>query len=341
MRGMSQTSDVVDLARTLIDLPSISGDEAAVVNTIADWCERRGFAVELQEVEPGRFNLLATAGEPQVVLSTHVDTVPPFIPAREDGEWLWGRGSCDAKGIAAAMMVAADSARQDGKGVALLFLIAEETDSVGAKAANQWLSDRRFRWLVNGEPTDSTFVSASKGSMTVYATFDGVAAHSAYPERGDSAILHMVEAIREISACDWGAAPHLGKTTVNVGVARGGEKPNIVPANAVIELMFRATVPRETILRGLEEILGRHRGRVTRTFGNEPTRMHVPAGRPSRVVAFNTDVPHLGALGTPLLYGPGSILDAHSEHERVRRSDLIEAVRTYRALIDELEGTGS
>lgn len=335
---MNHDRALFDLATSLIDIPSISGDERGVIDTVAAWCESRGFRVELQEVEPGRQNLLATAGQPTVLLSTHLDTVPPFIPAREDDEWIHGRGSCDAKGIAAAMMFAADQARADGLPAALLFVVAEETDSIGAKQANRWLEGRGFRWLINGEPTDSTFVSASKGSMTVEARFEGRAAHSAYPERGDSAILHMTGAIGEIAAKRWGHSDDLGETTANVGVVRGGEKPNIIPASAEIEMMFRTTVPRERILAELQVIVARHNGRITRTFGNEPTRMHVPPGRPSRVVAFNTDVPHLGAIGTPLLYGPGSILDAHGEHERVGKADLAESVRVYRSLIEELEG---
>ena len=305
---------------------------------VASWLENRGFSVELQEIEPGRPNLLATNGDPKVVLSTHLDTVPPFIPSREDDDWIHGRGTCDAKGIAAAMMVAADDARVSGRSAALLFLVAEETDSVGAKKANVWLKDRGFRWLVNGEPTGSSFVSASKGSMTMVARFEGRAAHSAYPELGDSAIAHMTAAIAEINARNWGTDPEMGPTTVNVGVARGGEKPNIVPAWAEIEMMFRTTVAREGIRAAIEELLGRHNGRVVSSFGNEPTRMHVPADRPAVVVAFNTDIPHLGAIGTPLLYGPGSILDAHGENERVGKQELAEAVQVYRSLLDELEG---
>lgn len=329
------------LTRRLIEIPSLSGDEGAVMRFAAQQLTDLGLSVEFQEVEPGRPNVFATRGTPRVVLTTHLDTVPPVIPFREDDEWIYGRGACDAKGIAAAMLDAAKSAIADGCGdFGILFLIAEETDSIGAKAAAPWLKNRGIEFLVNGEPTDLEYVAASKGSMTVVARFEGKAAHSAYPELGESAITKLARAITEIDSTDWGKDPELGSTTANVGVVRGGEKPNIVPAWAEAEMMFRTTLPRDVLRGQLEKILERHGGSIARTFGNEPTRMHVPAGRPSRVVAFNTDVPHLASLGTPLLYGPGSIHDAHSERERVRKQDLRAAAATYRELLSTLAKKG-
>lgn len=326
--------ELFELARELIDIPSVSGQEATVVTAVRHWLERHGFTVEMQEVEPRRHNVFARRGDPRVVLSTHLDTVPPFIPSDEDDEWIHGRGSCDAKGIAAAMMIAARVAEAPS---GVLFVVAEETDSVGAKKANEWLEERGIRWLVNGEPTDSSYVSATKGSLTIVARFRGKAAHSAYPERGESAVLHLTAAVQELALQNWGSDAEMGDTTLNIGVVRGGDKPNIVPAWAEAELMFRTTVAREEILGRVERILAKHGGRIIRTYGNEPTRMHVPAGQSSKIAAFNTDVPHLRSLGTPILYGPGSILDAHSDHERVAKVDLVDASVRYQHLIETLE----
>lgn len=325
------------LTRQLIEIPSLSGDEAAVMELTAAHLESLGLTVEKQLVAGDRCNVFAYSGTPRVVLTTHLDTVPPVLGWSEDDEWIRGRGACDAKGIAAAMIEAARIALEAGESdFGLLFVVAEEADSIGAKTAAPWLQNRGIRFLVNGEPTDSTFISASKGSMTVVARFEGRAAHSAYPHLGDSAILKLASAVRAVHDTSWGSDPELGETTVNVGVVRGGEKPNIVPAWAEAEMIFRTTVDRSLIAASLEELLGRHGGAVRATFGNEPTRMHVPPGQPSKVVAFNTDVPHLMSLGTPLLFGPGSILDAHTADEKVRKQDLLAAVSTYRQLLGSL-----
>lgn len=322
--------DPIALARALIDIPSPSGEEEAVGEFLHTTLSRMRFGVR-RHAAGGRFNLFAEAGgRARVILNSHMDTVPPWIASREDDDNLYGRGACDTKGVIAAMLAAGERLCQRGvRDFAFLFVVGEETDSIGAKSANRELAGIRSEFVIVGEPTESKFARASKGALTAFLRFEGVAAHSAYPERGDSAIRKMMAAIREIESADWGSDALLGGTTVNVGVVRGGEKPNIVPPSAECELMFRTAGDPEAVQAKLDTLVRRFGGRITLARGNPPQFMLVPDGAPSWIVAFNTDVPHLGNLGRPLLFGPGSILDAHGAAERIAKRDLIAAVDIY------------
>jgi acetylornithine deacetylase len=330
--------DPLALARQLIDIASPTGEELAMGNHLFDELTRLGFTCRRQEAAPDRFNLLASAGgHPRVVLNTHIDTVPPWFASSEDEEFVYGRGACDTKGIIAAMIAAAERLRADRiDQFALLLVVGEETDSIGAKSANVAFKDLGSDYVLVGEPTESKFARASKGALTAFVRFDGIAAHSAYPHLGDSAINKMVAAIAEINRTDWGHDDILGKATVNIGVVRGGVKPNIVPAEAECQCMFRLVTTPEDVRARLEDIIAPHEGKITWTHGNPPQHMIVPDGFDSTVVAFNTDVPHLGALGQPLLFGPGSILDAHGVNEKIGKKDLLAAVDTYYETVRKL-----
>jgi acetylornithine deacetylase len=330
--------DPIELARELIDIPSPTGDEKAIGEAIGARLTALGFATRSYPVDGSRFNLLATAGgRPRVVLCSHIDTVPPWFASRDEGALLFGRGACDTKGVIAAMIAAGERLKGDGViDFAFLFVVGEETDSAGAKQANRDLASLGSEFVVVGEPTESKFARASKGALTAFVRFDGVAAHSAYPELGDSAILKMTRAINEINHEEWGYDAALGVATANVGVVRGGQKPNIIPAAAELEMIIRTVGHPDEVRAKLEAIVARHHGRITEHRGNPPMFMLVPEGEPSHVVAFNTDVPHLGNLGQPLLFGPGSILDAHGASEKIRKSDVVTAVGTYERLVRSL-----
>jgi len=330
--------DPIALARELIDIPSPSELEAEAGQFLDRTLTRLGFATRRQEVTPSRFNLFASAGgRPRVVINSHLDTVPPWFASTEDDENLYGRGACDTKGVIAAMIAAGERLLARGvRDFAFLFVVGEETDSIGAKTANDAFADLGSEYVVVGEPTGSTFARASKGALTVTLRFEGVAAHSAYPHLGDSAINRMVAAIAEINAADWGTHEVLGKATVNVGVVRGGEKPNIIPALAECDIIFRLVTTPEEVLRQLEDMIAQHGGRVVLSRGNPPQFMVVPEGQPSTVVAFNTDVPWLGNLGKPLLFGPGSILDAHGANERIAKRELLAAIDAYEDMVVSL-----
>jgi acetylornithine deacetylase len=323
--------DPIDFARKLIDIPSPTGEERAVGEFLERELRRLEYSVRRHPVTDARFNLYASAaGSPRVILNSHLDTVPPWFASSDDRDFLYGRGACDPKGVIAAMIAAGEQLRSGGiRDFAFLFVVGEETDSIGAKSANVEFAGLRSRYVIVGEPTESKFARASKGALTCTLHFDGIAAHSAYPERGDSAIVKMIAAIDEIHRTDWGSHEILGSATVNVGVVRGGEKPNIIPPSAECDLMFRTVGDPEEVRAKLERLVGRFGGRIVSTRGNPPQFMVVPDGAPSTVVAFNTDVPHLGNLGKPLLFGPGSILDAHGEKERIAKRDLLAAVDIY------------
>jgi acetylornithine deacetylase len=340
-RAPLQSPAVIDpivFARHIIDVPSTTDDELAIGEFLDAELARLGFETRRQHVSPRRFNLLALAGgTPRVVINSHIDTVPPWFASHEDDEYVYGRGACDTKGIIAAMIAAGERLLTRGvRDFAFLFVVGEETDSIGAKSANEAFADLGSEFVVVGEPTESLFARASKGALTCTVRFDGVAAHSAYPHLGDSAIHRLVAAVSEINATDWGRHELLGETTVNVGVIRGGERPNIIAAQAECEMIFRLVTTPDEVRQRLDTIVAKHGGTITSSRGNDPQFMVVPAGQPSAIVSFNTDVPWLGSLGRPLLFGPGSILDAHGKNERIAKKDLLAAVDTYEQMVISL-----
>lgn len=330
--------DLLTLARELIRIPSLTDAELEIAQFLHEKLRSMGLRCERQEVAPGRFNLFATAGgRPRVVLCSHIDTVPPFFPPFEDADYLYGRGACDTKGIIAAMLAATERLRSEGiRDYAVLLVVGEETDSAGAKHANRELAHLGSDYVVVGEPTESRFARASKGALTCTVVFDGVAAHSAYPQKGDSAIVKMAAAIREIYATEWGSDEVLGQATVNVGLVRGGVKPNVIAGEAEAQMMFRTVGEPAAIEQRLRELLVPFNGRIVRSHGNPPMFMLAPKGFPSTVVAFNSDVPHLGKLGTPLLFGPGSILEAHGPAEKISKRELIASLDVYYQLVKDL-----
>jgi acetylornithine deacetylase len=326
-----------ELTRQLIDIPSVTGEELAVGQYLSSYLEGLDYHVERQDVAPDRFNVIATTeAPPRIVLSTHMDTVPPFIESSEDEEWIYGRGSCDAKGIIAAQIFAAERLRADGvKDVGMLFTVDEELSSVGAQAANQHPMARECRFLINGEPTDSRLASGTKGSVRVIITTEGRAAHSAYPEAGDSAIEKLLDILGEIRACKWPEDSFFGTTTCNIGVISGGTRPNVIADKARAELQIRLAIDIEHVKRVLEDACGT-RGRLEYASAHNPVRLFTVPGFDECVVRFTTDVPYLSQWGKPLLLGPGSILVAHTDHERISKRELEAAVQLYLNLAKQL-----
>jgi acetylornithine deacetylase len=329
--------NLIELTRTLIDIPSPTGEELEVGKFLKTHLESLDYRVELQEVAPGRANVIATTGRPaRVVLSTHMDTVPPQIGSREDHEYVYGRGSCDAKGIIAAQICAAEQLRAAGNdGVGLLFTVDEEASSAGATAANQHALSASCRYLINGEPTDNKLAIGSKGSLRLKLRTTGRAAHSAYPEQGDSAIEKLLDVLADIRACTWPRDEYFGETTCNIGTISGGTRPNVIPAAAEAELQIRLATESGPVKTLLEQIVN---GRAAMSYSSESVRVRMAEieGFESCVVRFTTDIPYLGNWGSPLLLGPGSILDAHTDHERVSKRELAEAVTLYVQLAQTL-----
>ncbi|HJT27799.1 MAG TPA: M20/M25/M40 family metallo-hydrolase [Pyrinomonadaceae bacterium] len=329
--------DLFKLTRQLIDIPSVTGDEPAVGEFLARHLEQLGYRVERQEVANDRFNVIATTeAPPRFVFSTHMDTVPPFIESSEDEEFIYGRGSCDAKGIIAAQIFAVQRLRDEGvNDVGLLFTVDEEMASLGAQVANKHPVARGCHFLINGEPTDNRLAIGTKGSVRVIITTEGRAAHSAYPEAGESAIEKLLDILDDIRAHEWPEDSFFGSTTCNIGVLNGGTRPNVIADKARAELQIRLGIDIEHIKSALEDAAGT-RGRLEYSSAHNPVRLFSVPGFDECVVRFTTDVPYLSEWGNPLLLGPGSILDAHTDHERISKRELENAVDLYLRLSKQL-----
>jgi acetylornithine deacetylase len=327
----------VTLTRQLIDIPSLTGDEKAVGEFLATHLGHLGYKIELQEAGADRFNVIATTGEaPRIVFSTHMDTVPPFIASSEDGEYIYGRGACDAKGIIAAQVFAAEQLRKAGiPCIGMLFTVDEELSSAGAQVANKHPLARECQFLINGEPTDNRLATGTKGSLRLIITTAGRAAHSAYPEAGESAVEKLLDILNDIRACDWPGDSFFGDTTCNIGVLNGGTRPNVIPDHARAELQIRLATDIERIKPVVEQAVA---GRASLEYlsAHDPVRLFSVAGFDDCVVRFTTDVPYLSNWGKPLLIGPGSIFDAHTDHERIAKHELERAIDLYVALAKKL-----
>jgi acetylornithine deacetylase len=330
-------SDPADLLEALTGIPSVTGEEGALVGFVEAWLRDRGWTCDSIPVSPGRRNLFARRGGPRVVFSTHADTVPPYFAPRRSGDELVARGACDAKGSLAAMLVALDRLfARDGVGeAALLVLVGEERGSDGAIAANSWPGAPRSEYLVGGEPTENRFVAGTKGCLRVALETRGTAAHSSISGRvgAGSAVEPLLDALGEIRRLDFPDDPVFGSTTANIGVIAAGTAPNVVAEKGRAEVLWRTGVP---IARVLDAVSSAARGKAELlvAYRSEPVRFRVPRGhaKDSPIVSFACDLPLLPRWGEPILTGPGSILDAHAPGERVRLTDVAGAAAIYREL---------
>jgi len=326
---------LIPLARTLVDIDSTTGSETDCGRWLAAYLRHLHWHVEEQPVAGDRVNVIATLDPPEVVFSTHFDCVPPFFPSRVEGDVLYGRGSCDAKGMLAAMIIAAERLRAAGeRRVGMVFVVGEERGSDGAKAANQHALASGCRYLIDGEPTDSSLGTAHRGVLRVRITATGRAAHTSRPDMGESAIDKLIDALIDLRAQPLPEDPLLGRTHYTVGLISGGVAPNVVSPHAEAEVMFRTV----GAFADLQPALDALRPRVSLE-----TLLEVPAVRLTTVDGFKTmsfpfatDVPFLDAWGKPLLFGPGSILVAHTDTEHVSIDELEKATDSYQTLARKL-----
>jgi acetylornithine deacetylase len=330
------TLDPIQLTRDLIDIESITYNEGAVGIYLAEFLAGRGFTVERTPVEqPGeskfkgeRFNVYAGVADqtPDVVFSTHMDTVPPFIPSSEDGEYIYGRGACDAKGIIAAQIAAAERLRDAGIKVGLLFVVGEERDSAGAKTAN--MQPKGSRFLINGEPTDNRLGIASKGVLRALIQAKGKMAHSAYPELGDSAIHKLVGALDRVLRLELPATEGIGPSTLNIGLLEGGRATNVIADHAEAQILVRLVGPSEETRQALQDAVA-GLAEVEFTLEIPFMRLRHLEGLPTMIAAFTTDIPALTNWGEPILLGPGSIHVAHTPYEKLAKRELLDAIDLY------------
>jgi acetylornithine deacetylase len=329
--------NLFELTKSLMNFPSVSGEEEAVGFYLRDYLESLGWTVELQKVSENQSNVIAYLNNsPRVWLSTHMDTVPPFIPPTEDDEKIYGRGACDAKGIISVQIKAAEQLRKEGiEDIGLLYTVEEERASTGAKAANLHPLAAKCEYMINGEPTDNDLAIGSKGTFRLKIKTTGKAAHSAYPEEGDSAIEKLLDILEDVRRTKFPNDDFFGDTTVNIGMIEGGLALNIIPPRAEAGLAIRLTTKREPIEEALRSVV-RDRAEIEVLSCSEPVRMLEVEGFAQKVVRFTTDIPHMPNWGQPLLLGPGSILVAHTKDEFVLKQDLHDAVGLYTNLAKKL-----
>jgi len=326
--------DPIELTRALVARESPTFAEGPATDYVAGLLERAGWRVTRQPVSPGRDNVYAFREPPVVVYSTHLDCVPPYVPFREDDEWLHGRGTCDAKGLAAAMVAAAERLAARGeRRVGLLFVVGEENGSDGARAAGAL--EPKGRFLINGEPTENRLSIGQKGSLRVDLEAEGRAAHSAYPEEGQSAILALLDTLERIRRLPLPSDPLLGPSTLNIGTIQGGVAPNVIPPSARAQAHFRTVGPTAELKNAVAGTLGP--GVVITGEVELPAyKSAAPAGWDTTFVAYASDLPFFGAWGRGYQLGPGSIRVAHTDGERIRKADLLRGVDLYVKLATDL-----
>ncbi len=331
--------NVFELTRALVDIESITENEEQMGDVLfahlTELAAKHGGHAELMPVEPRRNNVLAWWGEPKVTLSTHIDTVPPFFASREDDEHIWGRGSCDTKGIIASMIFAVRDLLETGhSNLALLFVVGEERNSAGALVAAK--SPRGSKFLINGEPTENKLALGSKGALRLELVASGRMAHSAYPELGESAIEKLLDALHAARRVSLPVDNILGPSTLNIGTISGGRAPNVIPDHAQAELFIRLVDSGDATLEAMQQAVN---GKVAvREALRIPAKLlgSLP-GFETTVVSYTTDIPALGdAWGQPYLIGPGSIHVAHTLEERIPKAQILEAVQIYKRMVQQL-----
>jgi acetylornithine deacetylase len=330
--------NIFELTRSLVDVESITRNEERMGNVLfehlSELASKYGGHAERMEVEPKRFNVFACWGNPVVTLSTHMDTVPPFFPSREDQTHIWGRGSCDTKGIIAAMIFAVRQLLEEGtRDIALLFVVGEERNSAGAFAAAK--TPRGSKFLINGEPTENKLVIGSKGALRLEFIASGRMAHSAYPELGESAIEKLLDALNQIRRMPLPVDKILGASTINIGTISGGRAPNVIADHAKAEIFIRlvddGAATRQAVLQTVKGV------EVREVLMVPAVHMGLLPGLETMVVAFTTDIPAFGdSWGEPYLLGPGSIHVAHTDQERIPKNELVEAVQIYKRMVKQL-----
>jgi len=326
---------LLELTKKLVNIPSVTGSESEIADFLCSYLKGQDFDLKEQKIEDRRRNILSTGGSaPKIILCTHMDTVPQYFSASEDEYYVYGRGACDAKGIMASMIWAAQELKKEGlTEIGLLFVVGEETDSIGAKKANSLNVGSDF--IIVGEPTENKLGIGHKGVTTFKITAKGKAAHSAYPHLGESAIERLLDVLQGIRALDFGEDQFLGKSFINIGTIEGGAAPNVIANQASAEVSIRNALPSIQVIGKVKAVLNR-KAEVKVLTQSEPQRLFTVPGFEKVVLPYGTDIPYLKSFGKPLLLGPGSALVAHTEDEKIEKVQLFESVKIYKKLVKKL-----
>jgi acetylornithine deacetylase len=325
--GAQSPGRAAELLERLVAIASVTGEESALLDFVSERCRPGGFLTEWIDVSPGRRNLFLHGGKAEIVLTTHADTVPPFLPVRREGRILHGRGACDAKASLAAMAVALEALAAEAAPVGLLVLVGEERGSDGAIAANA-SPHPHARFLVGGEPTGNAYVGGCKGALRLLVRTRGVAGHSSQEQAGRSAVPPLLDFLEALRALRFREDPVFGKTTLNIGVLEAGTAANVLAESARADILLRTGVPVDEVLGAIEPI-AKGRAELEVAYRSEPASFRCPRGTRGEIVAYACDLPLLSAWGEPILVGPGSILDAHTAGEKVDLSRVEDAAILY------------
>lgn len=323
--------NLLELTKKFVNIPSVTNSEAEIADFLSAYLRGQKFEVREQDIDGRRRNILALLGpNPRVMFCTHMDTVPPFFEAREDESHIFGRGACDAKGIMASMIWAGQELRKEKQTeMGLLFVVGEETDSIGAKKANDLNIDSEF--IIIGEPTENKMGLGHKGQVTLKMTAAGKSAHSAYPSLGESAIEKLIDALQEIRFLDFGEDPTWGKTLVNIGKIEGGVAHNVIPDSASATVSLRSGQASDQIIDRIMSLVGQ-KVKIEVLGRAEAQVLFTLPGFEQVVLPYGTDIPYLQSFGKKLLLGPGSAVVAHTEKEKVEKQQLFEAVKIYKKM---------
>jgi len=333
--------NLFELTRALVDIESITDNEERVGDYLFEHLQafvaQYGGSIEKMPVAERRFNVFAHWGEPHVTFSTHIDTVPPFFPSREDDDYIWGRGACDTKGIISAMVHAVQALLSSGvRNLGLLFVVGEERNSIGAYTAAK--SPRGSKFIINGEPTENKLALGSKGALRYEINGNGRMVHSAYPELGESAIEKLIDALQQLRKIKLPQDPVLGASTLNIGTITGGRAPNVIPDAAKAEVFIRLVDDGNATRRAVQAAVG-NLAEAQEVLCKPAVRLGSLEGFETSVVSYTTDIPAFGtAWGRPFLFGPGSIHVAHTTEERIPKRQLVEAVKLYQRIARDLLG---
>jgi acetylornithine deacetylase len=308
-----------------MSIDSTSGREKELAYYVKDNFKTDKNTAELQDVGDGTYNVFFKWGSPGVIFCTHLDTVPPYIPPRAEGDMIFGRGSCDAKGQITAMYEACLQLEKQGNtDFGLLLLAGEEIGSTGGPVANKLITGCKY--TVIGEPTENKLISAGKGTKHFEVLISGKNAHSGYPHMGDNAIETMRNFLNLLAVLEFPEDPVLGKTTYNIGKLSADNAVNVVPASVSFKLMYRTSFASDHLV--AEKLLALNSDKISVKFlgGDQPIRFEVFDGKGNNIVAYGTDAPSLPGLGKKVLFGPGSIFHAHTDNEQIRIQEMEEAV---------------
>ncbi|KAF9942092.1 hypothetical protein BGZ75_001124 [Mortierella antarctica] len=346
MTSKESAQELLAFHKALVSISCITENESPCTEYLQAHLTKLGYTVELQKIAPGRENVLAYLGKgrnPKVLFNTHIDVVPPYIEYREDDENVYGRGSSDAKGSMAAQVQAVEELRREGKvaegDIGFLFVVGEEVDHIGMVKANDLGLTPDY--LIVGEPTESRLALGHKGVLRLNISIEGKAAHSGYPELGISANDKLIDLLSKLKALDLPEDSYFGKTTMNIGMIRGGLAANIVPAFATAGISFRIATSTQDVLDLVDKVIPQEqqlKDKITieRLTCWEPVRCHSVPGFETFVANYFTDIPSFLTAKHSLLFGPGSILCAHAPHEYINKKELIAAVGSYKDIVLKL-----